>query len=252
MLDSSTLDRRSPLPLYYQIQQILLAKIRSGAFKSTQALPSEQEIAGKFRISRMTARQALKSLCEMGIAYSKRGKGTFVSPFKFEKGSRQVLSFTEERRECGSRSGSKALAFELIIPDKEIATALHLKDKEKVFRFKRIRLADSAPVGIECSYLPTRLYPDMDQKFDPSTSLYGALEELYGICIHVTDEVAEAGLLDARDARSLRVSSGIAALFLTRTSYVEGGAPIEYLKSVYRGDRYKIVNRFTKRNKGIY
>jgi len=249
MLDASTLDRNSPLPLYYQIQQLLLGTIRSGALKAGQPLPSEQEIAAKFRISRMTARQALKSLGDMGVAYSQRGKGTFVSPFKLEKAFRQVLSFTEETRAVGSRPSSKVLSFESFIPNAEIAGALRLKPKEKVFRLSRVRLADSLPMGIECSHLPVRLYPELDRKFDPSTSLYSALDEFYGISVHMTDEVVEAGLLDAKQARLLQASRGAPAFVFTRSSYVRSGEPVEYVKAVYRGDRYKLVNRLMRQDR---
>jgi GntR family transcriptional regulator, N-acetylglucosamine utilization regulator len=250
MFTLATLDRQSALPLYYQIQQRLLKEIRDGSLKPGQLVPSEQEISARLGVSRMTARQALKSLCDLGVAYSERGKGTFVFPFKLEKGFRQVLSFTEETRASGSRPGSKVLSFESVVPDEEVAGALRLKPKAKVFRLRRVRLVDSAPVGIECSYLPMHLYPDLDQKFDPSTSLYRALEEFYGIQIHLTDEVAEAGLLDASQARLLRASSGAPAFFFTRTSYVRSGEPVEFVKSVYRGDRYKIVNRLTRQTGG--
>jgi len=90
------LDRQSAVPLYYQIQQHLLGQIRSGLIKPGQPVPSEQEISRSLRISRMTARQALKSLCDLGVTYSQRGKGTFVSEIKLEKSFRQVLSFSEE------------------------------------------------------------------------------------------------------------------------------------------------------------
>lgn len=97
------LNRQSVIPLYYQIQQNLLEQIRSGAFKAGQPVPSEQEIAGRMGVSRMTARQALKALCTLGVAYSRRGKGTFVSHMKLEKDFRQVLSFSEEMRARGLR-----------------------------------------------------------------------------------------------------------------------------------------------------
>lgn len=79
------LDRQSALPLYYQIQQFLLKEIHSGVFKPGQAISSEQEISARMKVSRMTVRQALKSLCNQGILYSQRGKGTFVSAIKLEK-----------------------------------------------------------------------------------------------------------------------------------------------------------------------
>ncbi len=69
------LDRQSVVPLYYQIQQRLLEQIRSGKLKAGDLVPSEQDIAARLSVSRMTARQALKSLCELGVAYSERGRG---------------------------------------------------------------------------------------------------------------------------------------------------------------------------------
>ena len=111
------LDRQSVVPLYYQIQQGLSEQIRSGELKPGELMPSEQEIAARLGVSRMTARQALKSLCSRGLAFSQRGKGTFVSRMKLEKNFRQLLSFSEEMKDRGSRPRSKVLAFKRMLPD---------------------------------------------------------------------------------------------------------------------------------------
>src|SRR5438309_6500659 len=93
------LDRQSVVPLYYQIQQGLSEQIRSGELKPGELMPSEQEIAERLGVSRMTARQALKSLCSRGLAFSQRGRGTFVSRMKLEKNFRRLLSFSEEMKD---------------------------------------------------------------------------------------------------------------------------------------------------------
>jgi DNA-binding transcriptional regulator YhcF (GntR family) len=134
---AAELNRHSVVPLYYQIQQRLLDQIRSGSLKAGQPVPSEQEISVRTRVSRMTARQALKSLCSLGVAYSQRGKGTFVSRFKLEKNFRQVLSFSEEMRARGSRPRSRVLTFRRIQPDSEVAEALHVTPSEPVFLLRR-------------------------------------------------------------------------------------------------------------------
>jgi GntR family transcriptional regulator len=85
-------DRQSVIPLYYQIRQGLLDQIRAGALKAGEPVPSEQVISSRLGVSRMTARQALKSLCSLGFTHSQRGKGTFVSQVKVERNFRQVLS----------------------------------------------------------------------------------------------------------------------------------------------------------------
>jgi GntR family transcriptional regulator len=240
-----TLDRQSVVPLYYQIQQSLLRQIRAGELVAGSPMPSE-EIATRLGVSRMTARQALKSLCSLGVAYSQRGKGTFVSRTKVEKNSRQVLSFSKEMEARGSRTRSKVLTFELVSASEEVADALHLGPTEQVIRLKRIRIADSLPMAVECTCLPSRLCPDLLQKFDPETSLYEALANRYGIRIASANEVAEAGLASSDVAPLLRVAKRSPVFLFTRTSFLESGQPVEYVKSTYRGDRYKIVSRLTQ------
>lgn len=240
------LDRQSVVPLYYQIQQHLLAQVRSGALKSGQRVASEKELSERLNVSRMTARQALKSLCELGVVYSQRGKGTFVSAINLEKDFRQVLSFTEEMQKRGARPGSKVLSFAISPASAEVAEALRLSPTEKVIRLRRVRMANSLALGVECTHIPAALCSDFIKNYDPHTSLYRALASRYGIEIAITDEVAEAGLAKTDEARLLRISKGSPVFLFTRTSYVLSGKPVEFVKSVYRADRYKIVNRLTR------
>ncbi len=246
-----SLDRSSVVPLYYQIQQRLLEQIRLGVFKPGQSLPSEQEIAEHFGVSRMTGRHALKSLHDLGVTYSVRGKGTFVSAIKVEKDFRQVVSFTEEMQARGLRPKSKVLSFEVIPADREAASALHLSPRENVISLRRIRFANASPMGIEWSRIPHRLCPDLLQTFDPRTSLYDTLAQQYGIRMAIADEIVEAGLAGAEEARLLGAARKSPVFLFTRISYVHTGEPTEFVRSVYRGDRYKIVNRLTRLNREL-
>lgn len=242
-MDLLDLDRHSVIPLYYQIQQHLLQDIRSGRLKPGKPLPSEEVISRCLRVSRMTARQALKSLCGLGVAHSQRGKGTFVCESKLEKNIREVQSFTEEMEARGSRPHSKLLSSEVVPADAETAEALHLSPEEKVIRIRRVRVADAVPMGVEATCLPQSLCPNLLDKFDPRTSLYRTLLQVYGIHIVQADEVVEAGLAKTEEARLLGIPKGGPVFLFTRTSYVEGGKAVEYVKSTFRGDRYKITNR---------
>lgn len=242
-MDLPDLDRHSAIPLYYQIQQHLLQDIRSGRLKPGKPLPSEEVISRCLRVSRMTARQALKSLCSLGVAHSQRGKGTFVSESKLEKNIREVQSFTEEMEARGSRPHSKLISSEVVPAGAETAEALHLSPEEEVIRIRRVRVADAVPMGVETTCLPASLCPNLLDKFDPRTSLYRTLLQVYGIHIAQADEVVEAGLANAEEARLLGIPKGDPVFLFTRTSYVEGGKAVEYVKSTFRGDRYKITNR---------
>jgi len=247
-VDSLNLDRHSVVPLYYQIQQHLLQDIRSGHLKPGKPLPSEEVISKHLRVSRMTARQALKSLCSLGVAYSQRGKGTFVSEIKLEKNFRQVQSFTEEMEARGSRPHSKLISSEVTSAAEEAAQALHLALEDKVIQIRRVRVADALPMGVETTCLPQALCPDLLDKFDPRTSLYRTLAQVYGIHIVQADEVVEAGLANVEEARLLGIRKGSPVFLFTRTSFVEGGKAVEYVKSAFRGDRYKITNRLMQQS----
>ena len=175
------LDRSSAVPLYYQIHQHLLDQIQSGALKPGQPLPSEQEISSRMGVSRMTARQAVKSLCDIGIAYSRRGVGTFVSGGKQEKTSTELLSFTQEMKVRDCHPSSQVLKFEKIAAENEVARALHLAEGEILVSLVRVRLADGVPMGVENGFLPFCMFPGLLESFDPRTSLYQTLAERYGV-----------------------------------------------------------------------
>ena len=243
------LDRSSAVPLYFQIYQHLLDEIHSGALKPGQPIPSEPELASSLGISRMTARQAVKALCDARATYSKRGLGTFVSGSKQVKTSTELLSFTQETKAGGGKPSSRVLAFDDVRADAEIAAALHLEPDAKVFRVKRVRIADSVPMSIEESFLPAKLYPKLLEMFDPRTSLYQFLSQSYGIRLTAADEVAEAALAHAEEGRLLKIKKGSPVFVLTRISYAESSQPVEFVRSIYRGDRWKLVSQLTANHK---
>jgi GntR family transcriptional regulator len=243
---NSPLDRRSGIPLYHQIQQRLLEQIRLGEIKPGEPLPSIQRIAVQMGVSQMTVRQAVQALCELGVLYSRQGKGTFISAIKMERDFRQVHSFSEETKARGATPNSKVLSFRIQPPSQETKDALALGDEEMVFCLRRVRFADALPMGVETSCLPVQLCPRLMESFDPTTSLYQELAGHHGIDVLVTDEVIEVGKAGAEEARLLQIAVNSPVFLFTRISYLESGAPAEHVKSVYRGDRYKVVNRLTR------
>jgi GntR family transcriptional regulator len=247
----SPLDRRSGIPLYQQIQQRLLDQIRSGELVPGEPLPSIERIAARMGVSLMTVRQAVRELCELGVIYSRQGKGTFIAATKLERDFRQVLSFTEETVARGGRPSSAVLFFGTQEPTPQTREALNLTEGEKVLTLRRIRLSDAVPMGIECSSLPISLCPDLHETFDPTGSLYTELAERHGIQLVVTDEIIEVGKATAEESRLLQIAAGSAVFLFTRVSYLENGSPAEYVKSVYPGDRYKVVNRLTRMKRDL-
>lgn len=249
--NSSPLYRRSGIPLYHQIQQRLLDQIQSGVFKPSEPIPSIQKIAASMGVSQMTVRQAVKSLCELGVIYSRQGKGTFISRIKMERDFRQVLSFSEETRARGATPHSRLISFRIQMPNRETREALALGHKDKIFRLRRVRFADALPMGIECSCLPVKLCPGLLESFDPETSLYQKLAEQYKIQLMVTKEVIEVGQASDEEAGYIEIAPQSPVFLFTRLSFLESGKPVEYAKSIYRGDRYKIVNRLVRNKRDL-
>jgi GntR family transcriptional regulator len=243
------IERENSLPVYVQIRQRLLDRITSGELKAGDVIPSEQRMCATLGVSRMTVRQAVKSLCDLGIVYSLQGKGTFISPIKLEKNFRQVQSFTEEMRALGRRPGSKLLRLRVEAAPAKAAEALKVATGTEIVRLDRLRLANSEPMGIERAYLVHALCPGLATIFDSRGSLYRTLWEHFGIRLAVADEIVEVGLPGASEARLLRVSPKKPVFLFTRVSYARRGhsmQAVEYVKSTYRGDRYKIVSRLTR------
>ena len=138
------------------------------------------------------------------------------------------------------------LSFRIQTPTQEVKEALALSDGDRVFNLHRVRCGDSIPMGIESSCLPVQLCPGLIETFDATASLYDELAQQYGIQLMVTDEVVEVGKASAEDARLLEIAPQSPIFLFTRVSYLENGTPVEHVKSVYRGDKYKIVNRLMR------
>jgi GntR family transcriptional regulator len=138
------------------------------------------------------------------------------------------------------------ISFRIQAPTQEVKEALGLSEGDRVFNLHRVRCGDSVPMGIESSCLPVNLCPGLLETFDPTTSLYEELAHQYGIQLVVTDEVVEVGRASIEDARLLQIASQSPIFLFTRVSYLENGTPVEHVKSVYRGDKYKIVNRLMR------
>jgi GntR family transcriptional regulator len=240
------IDRTSVVPLYFQIRENLLAEIRSSRLKAGDPLLSEQQLSAQLGVSRMTARQALQSLCSLGVAYRQKGKGTFVSKIKFEINFRHVQSFSEQMGALGFSVNSKVLSLGMVPAPPEIAVALRVAPHSEIVRLQRLRMAATLPVAIEWSHLPHHLCPGLVEQFSPGDSLYETLAKRYGIHIQVADETVEVGLAGAEDVRLLRVRKGSPLFLFTRVAYLADGQPVEYVKSRYRADRYKIVSRLTR------
>lgn len=227
-------------PLYAQIKDYILLNIQSGAFPPDSRIPSERELSEQFNVSRMTVTKALHELTRDGVLYARVGKGTFVSPGRIEQQLETLTSFTEDMGQRGQRPASRVLAARVQPAGEEVARRLRLLPSTPVVSLQRVRLADSEPMALEHAMLVAARCPNILERFDfGHVSLYEVLRTEYGLFMRFAEQTIEARAALEAEARALEIEPGSPVLAMTRVSYADGDQPVEFVRSVYRGDRYK-------------
>src|SRR5271157_2546754 len=232
------LDKDLAVPLYHQLQNVLKAEIESGRWRSDERLPSEQEIAERFGVSKITVRQALQELAQVGYIRREQGRGTFVEPRKFDEGPRELTSFTEEmlRRELAPTS--RVLWQRTVEADAKVADALRLPAKSSVFVLKRVRLADGQPMSVQTAHIPAAFVPGLEVTED--VSLYEVLQRRYHLYAARARETYFVAAADTTAAALLGIAAGAPVFMAERVTLLPNEKPFEFVQSVVRGDHYSI------------
>lgn len=237
-------DKKSPVPIYFQLKQIIIQKIKDGLWKPGDMISSERELSEMFQVSRMTIRQALNELVNEGILYREKGKGTFVSRPRVEQ--MDIMSFTEAATNIGLEVFTEVKIFEIEVPDLYIVEKLGLPDYEDVFYIKRVRMADKETIGIEEIYLPVRYCNGLQGK-DLSGSLYKVLKNDYGYTIDHINTSIEAVIPEKEDLKLFHSKETIPLLKVTGVNITDSNLKLCYEESIYRSDKYVLnVNIYKK------
>jgi GntR family transcriptional regulator len=237
---SNVINKNSPLPIYYQIEEQIKQQIESGVLKPGDMLKSEREYAEYYDVSRMTVRQAINNLVNQGYIYKKKGSGTYVQEKKIEQALNGLTSFTEDMRKRGMEPSSRLLKFELIPATAKIAKELNLKENTPVTEIKRIRYGDGVPIAIERNLLPANLVKGLNEEII-NQSLYQYIEEELNLRIADALQVIEASTASKTEADLLEIQKGSPILLIERKTFLADGTVLELVKSAYRADRYKFM-----------
>jgi GntR family transcriptional regulator len=230
----------SPKPLYALIRDYILLNIQSGAFPPDFKIPSEREMSEQFNVSRMTVTKAIQELVREGLLYSRVGKGTFVRPRTIDQQLDTLTSFTEEMAQRGQQPSSRVLQAVVQAASEEIARYLRLPPGAEVALLQRVRMADQKPVALETCILVAALVPRIFDKHDFShESLYAVLRTEYGLGMAYAEQTMEARHSTPDESQVLDLEMDSPILNITRVTYSDFNLPIEYVRSAYRGDRYK-------------
>lgn len=234
------LSNDSPIPLYYQLKETLKDAIQQGELKPGDKIPSERELEETYGVSRMTARRALVELCNEGLVYRERGRGTFVTDLKYSQNLFRLTSFTEESENQQLSPGARVLEQELV-HNEHVCAGMGIVD-EPLVCIRRIRTINDEPVALEASYIRASLCPGLEKANLNNMSLYSYLGNQYGLRLASAHQSIEARLASPEIANALNLVEGMPVLYMERITYLEGApTPVEYVEAIYRGDKYKLM-----------
>lgn len=228
----------SPVPRYHQIKQNILGLIQANVLRVGDALPSERELSEVYGVNRMTVRQAVTELSTLGIIRRLHGVGTFVSDQNaISPLVPAVTGFSERYRSAGMRPASTVIDLEKVQASPVIAERLCLDPKATVIALKRLRLVNDEPFMLETSYLPFARFPALLREDFSAQSLYDVLGRRYQTHICETEHTLEPTLLTDVETEYFGLTPGQPAMLVHITAYTDSHQPVEFCKSIIRGDR---------------
>jgi GntR family transcriptional regulator len=242
------IDPNGFLPRYYQLANILREQISTGRLEAHQSIPSERQLESIYSVSRTTIRQAIDLLVRQGYLYREHGRGTFVSPQKLQKGISELTSFSEDMKQRGLVPGQKILEIGYVQPPEKVRRHLELPEGfDQVLYIERLRLGDGLPMGLQTSYYCLSAGQTITQAdLEEYGSIYRILQEKFHLIPTEADETLEVTLATPREASLLQIEPGSPLLLSERTTYSQSRRVIEFVKILYRGDRYRYIAKLTR------
>ena len=236
---SEIVDEHSPTPLYHQVYLILRNKILKGEYAFDAAMLSEQDTSKIFSVSRITAKRALNELASDGLVKRARGRGTRViyrAPAQPLRSS--VEGLLENLLTMGLETQVNLKSFDYVRPDGEVALALQCAENSLVQHAKRVRCLDEEPFSYLETYVPEHIGRSYSREDLASRPLLELLERT-GVVVGRAEQTINATLADAQVATALELDIGSPLLSIQRIVYDRNTNPVEFIKALYRPDRYQ-------------
>lgn len=233
-----SIDRSSPVPLYFQVAQELQRLIESGTIRAGRRLTNEIAMARSLGVSRPTMRQAIQYLVERGLLVRRQGIGTQVVRNHVRR-SLDLTSLHDDLHQAGRNPTTGVLFAGPVEADESVAEALGVSVGAEVFQLRRLRMADNEPIALLVNYLPPGLL-DVEPAAFETTGLYDLLRQA-GIQIRVADQTIGATRAERSQASLLDERTGAALLTMRRVAYDDLGGVVEYGTHLYRSSRYSFA-----------
>jgi len=235
------IDKETPIPMYFQLKNIILNEMKSGNLAQGDVLPTELEFGQMFNLSRTTIRQAIVELVSEGYLYRVKGKGTFVAkPKLVQDFMRKIESYNEQMARLNLTPKTKVILNRRIKASKEIAENLNVRKGDEVVHLKRLRYANDEPIVVLDTYLIIEckniLNMDMEKK-----GLYDYLSLHQKTKISRVVRQFEAVGASKEQSNYLQIKTGHPVQLVTTVGFNADGKPVEFSIANYRGDKNKFV-----------
>ncbi len=231
-----TLDRSSPVPLYFQVAEQLERAIVSGEIGAGERLENEITMAQDLGLSRPTMRQAIQVLVDKGMLVRRRGVGTQVVHGQVRR-QVELTSLFDDLAAAGQHPRTTVLEQLLVPADEQVAEQLQVDLGEPVWSLRRLRfIAGGEPLAVMHNYLPSSIVDLGDVDLE-AQGLYSSLRDA-GFVIRVARQSIGARGVRPVEARLLREEVDAPLLTMQRTAYDNLGRAVEFGRHAYRPGLY--------------
>ena len=220
----TSIDKSIPIPLYYQLKQVLKERVEDGVYPKGDPIPSELNLMTEFALSRTTVRQAINELVNEKVLERRAGVGTFVP----EEQPPEVSGHLNLVLNAGHMGGeSKVLSCGISPADTTTAALLSLNEGTPVIVLDRLRIVEKKPLAFSRSYLPAALFPTFEVDLsEVSKGLYRYIDQT-GQPITNIHQMLEVGSADKKVSKVLGIPAG-ATVWILKNLSLYGTVPVEY------------------------
>lgn len=230
-------------PLYQQIKSIITQSLQSGEWKPGELIPSEMELAQRFKVSQGTVRKAIDELAAENLVVRRQGKGTFVSSHHEARAQYRFLRLMPDTGEPHP-ADNKIIEIKRLRAPAEVARLLDMKSGDSVVFVKRTQSFDGIPAVIEELWLPGMIFKGLtaERLIEYKGPMYGLFETEFGTrMIRATEKIrAVAATKEVAELLDLAVNTPL--LSVERVSFTYGDKPVEVRRALYSTSQHHYQN----------